>query len=122
VALTSVDIERYLKIALNVSDLPKRDFYLSYDAKADVVYINFHNPPRTADDSELTDDDVIIRYDEREEVVGLTILHARKRQSKSERVSRRAISTQARRSAIEGKRIHPLGNSRLRPNSSRTPG
>jgi uncharacterized protein YuzE len=116
-ALTDVDIERYLKIALNVSDLPKRDFYLSYDAKADVVYINFHNPPRTADDSKLTDDDVIIRYDEREEVVGLTILHARKRQSKSDRVSRRATSTQARRSVIQGKSINTLGRSRVKPNS-----
>jgi uncharacterized protein YuzE len=82
-----MSVERYLKIALNVRDLPKRDFYLSYDAKADVVYVNFHNPPRPAEDSELTDDDVIIRYDEREEVVGLTILHERKRQSKSDQRS-----------------------------------
>jgi uncharacterized protein YuzE len=56
---------------------------LSYDAKADVVYVNFHNPARPADDSELTDDDVIIRYDEQGEVVGLTILHASSRQPKN---------------------------------------
>jgi len=76
--LASIDIERYVKIALTVSDFPKRDFHLSYDAEVDVVYINFHNPPKPGEDSELTDDDVIIRYDEREEVVGLTIMHTRK--------------------------------------------
>jgi uncharacterized protein YuzE len=42
-----------------------------------VLYINFKKPS-TATDSELTDDDVIIRYEE-DEVVGLTILHASKR-------------------------------------------
>lgn len=74
-AITSTEIQHYLKIA-NVKHLPEREFYFSYDAKADVVYINFHNPAKPADDSELTDNDVIIRYDEQQEVVGLTILHA----------------------------------------------
>jgi len=41
-----------------------------------VAYINFHNPAKSADDSELTDDDVIIRYDGNEEIIWLTILHA----------------------------------------------
>lgn len=38
------------------------------------------HPARPSDDSELTDDDVIIRYDKQEKVVGLTILHVSKRQ------------------------------------------
>lgn len=76
-ALTEAEIRRYVEIA-NVNHLPKKDFYLSYDAQADVAYINFHNPAKIADDSELTDNDVIIRYDEQGEVVGLTILHASK--------------------------------------------
>ncbi|MGK7900537.1 MAG: DUF2283 domain-containing protein [Hormoscilla sp.] len=46
---------------------------------ADVFYISFHEPALPADDSELTDDDVIIRYDRREEIIGITILHASKR-------------------------------------------
>ncbi len=29
--------------------------------------------------SELTDDDIIVRYEEGEEIVGLTVLHASKR-------------------------------------------
>ncbi len=40
-------------------------------------YINFKKPS-FATDSELTDDDVIVRY-ENDDVVGLTILHASKR-------------------------------------------
>ena len=43
---------------------------MSYDAKADVLYVNFKKP-NEATDSELTDDDVIIRY-EGEEVIGCT--------------------------------------------------
>ncbi len=46
----------------------------SYDAEADVLYISLKHGS-TATDSELTDDDVIIRY-EGTEVVGLTVLHA----------------------------------------------
>jgi uncharacterized protein YuzE len=50
---------------------------MSYDAEADVLYVNFKKPSE-ATDSELTDDDVIIRY-EGEEVIGCTILHASQR-------------------------------------------
>jgi len=54
----------------------KRMWY-SYDEEADVLYLNFKKPSH-ADDSELTDDDMIIRY-ERGEVVGVTVLNASKR-------------------------------------------
>lgn len=50
---------------------------VSYDKKADVLYINFKKPSH-ADDSQLTDDDIIIRY-EKGEVVGVTVLNAGKR-------------------------------------------
>lgn len=79
-ALVSIDIEQYVRLASNVKFLLKQDFYLSYDAEADVVYINFYNPAKSADDSELTNDDVIVRYDEQQEIIGLTILHASQRQ------------------------------------------
>ena len=42
-----------------------------------MLYVNL-NKPSHADDSELTDDDVIIRY-EKGQVVGMTLLHASKR-------------------------------------------
>ncbi len=50
------------------------NLWSSYDAEADVLYINFKKPSH-ATDSELTDDDIIIRY-ENDEVIGLTVLHA----------------------------------------------
>jgi uncharacterized protein YuzE len=45
--------------------------------EADVLYINFKKPSH-ADDSELTDDDIIIRY-EKGDIVGITILNASRR-------------------------------------------
>jgi len=42
-----------------------------------VLYINFEKPSH-ADDSELTDDDLIIRY-EKGEIIGITVLNANKR-------------------------------------------
>jgi uncharacterized protein YuzE len=50
---------------------------LSYDEEADTLYVNFKKPSH-ATYSELTDNDVIIRY-EGDEVIGLTVLHASKR-------------------------------------------
>ncbi len=72
-----IDIEQYVRLVPAVKDSPQGYLWLSYDAEADVLYINFKKPSH-ATDSELTDDDVIVRY-EGEEVVGLTILHASKR-------------------------------------------
>ncbi len=57
------------------------NIWAHYDREADVLYLHFKKPNH-ADDSELTDDDIIIRY-EKDEVVGLTILNAGKRISKA---------------------------------------
>ncbi|MDX2240163.1 MAG: DUF2283 domain-containing protein [Leptolyngbyaceae cyanobacterium bins.302] len=73
------EVRDYLKFLPLLQGLPKRPFLLLYDAEADVLYIDFYNPPKSADDSELTDDDIVIRYDDVEEIVGLTILNASKR-------------------------------------------
>jgi uncharacterized protein YuzE len=43
-----------------------------------VLYINFHQPALAADDSELTDDDILIRY-QNDEIIGLTILNVNNR-------------------------------------------
>lgn len=64
-------------IAEIVLHSPHRYLLSSYDAEADVLYITFKKPAH-ATDSELTDDDMIIRY-EGNEVGGVTILHASKR-------------------------------------------
>jgi uncharacterized protein YuzE len=70
-------IEHYLKIIPAVKLAPQKYLWSSYDTEADVLYINFKKPSH-ATDSELTDDDIIIRYQE-DQIVGLTILHASKR-------------------------------------------
>ncbi len=73
-----IDYRPYLTLLPQVSATPQANVWLSYDAEADVLYINFRQPSRAAD-SELTDDDVIVRYDEQGEVIGLTVLHASQR-------------------------------------------
>jgi uncharacterized protein YuzE len=78
-AITQETTLDYLKILPILRNLPKHSFQLVYDDEADVVCIDFYNPPKSSDDTELTDDDVIIRYGESEEIVGLTILNASNR-------------------------------------------
>jgi uncharacterized protein YuzE len=75
--MAQVAVKDYLPLIDAVKHSPMKYLWSSYDAEADVLYINFKKPSR-ATDSELTDEDVIIRY-EGEDVVGLTILHASKR-------------------------------------------
>jgi uncharacterized protein YuzE len=67
-------IQDYLRLLPAVKQTSRGYLWSSYDAEADVLYINFKKPSR-ATDSELTEDDVIIRY-EGEEIIGLTVLHA----------------------------------------------
>ncbi|MBI2370394.1 MAG: DUF2283 domain-containing protein [Deltaproteobacteria bacterium] len=50
---------------------------LSYDPEGDVLYISF-GEPQAADDSDVTDEGVIVRLREGR-IVGLTILNATKK-------------------------------------------
>jgi uncharacterized protein YuzE len=50
-----------------------------YDVEGDVLYVSFREP-NIASDSELTEDNVIVRYDDEDHIIGLTILDASKRQ------------------------------------------
>lgn len=70
-------VAEYLDIVPAVLRSPHGFLWSSYDAEADVLYLNFKKPAH-ATDSELTDDDILIRY-EGDEVIGLTILNASKR-------------------------------------------
>lgn len=71
------DVARFLEVAPAVLNSPHQFLWSSYDEQADVLYINFKKPAH-ATDSELTDDDVIIRYQDGE-VIGLAVLHYSKR-------------------------------------------
>ena len=75
--MAAMDVTDYVKLASVVRRTPHGYLWSTYDEEADTLYINFKRPSH-ATDSELTDDDVIVRY-EGDEVVGLTILHASKR-------------------------------------------
>lgn len=70
----ATDLQPYLNLMPIVKQSPQQTLWLSYDQEADVLYINFKKPS-VATDSELTDDDIIIRYED-EEIIGLTVLHA----------------------------------------------
>ncbi|HAC62779.1 MAG TPA: hypothetical protein DCF68_04405 [Cyanothece sp. UBA12306] len=77
-ALNEQNIINYLTLAKVINTLPKQNVWTAYDAEADVLYINFYQPPLIADDSELTDDDILIRY-QNDEIIGLTILNVSQR-------------------------------------------
>jgi uncharacterized protein YuzE len=68
------NLQEYLRLVPVVRQSPQSYVWLSYDQQADALYINFKKPS-FATDSEITDDDIIIRY-EGDEIIGLTVLHA----------------------------------------------
>jgi uncharacterized protein YuzE len=72
-----VAVEQFLKFLPTIQQMPEKNLWLAYDSEADVLYIHFKEPNQ-ADDSELTDDDIIIRY-AGDDIIGYTILHASKR-------------------------------------------
>jgi len=75
--MASVEIENILTIVPRLLRVPFKHMWYDYDEKADVLYLSFKKPLQ-ADDSELTDDDLIVRY-EKGTMVGITILHASQR-------------------------------------------
>jgi uncharacterized protein YuzE len=54
-----------------------KNIWSDYDLEADTLYLHFKKPNH-ADHSEMTEDDIIVRY-EKDEIIGMTILHASKR-------------------------------------------
>lgn len=75
------DIQEYLRLIPAVNQSPQHAVWLMYDEEADTLYVNFKKPSY-ATDSELTDEDMIVRY-EGEAVIGFTVLHASKRMTKT---------------------------------------
>jgi uncharacterized protein YuzE len=71
------ELKKILRLVPDLLEVPHPRIWTSYDKEADVLYINFKKPSH-ADDSELTDDDIIIRYEEGQ-IIGITILNASKR-------------------------------------------
>ena len=80
-AMGAVEVKKILNLVPELLEVPYSRIWTSYDKEADVLYINFKKPSH-ADDSELTDDDIIIRY-EKGEIVGITILNASKKEGRT---------------------------------------
>jgi uncharacterized protein YuzE len=78
--MATIDVKEILNLAPQLLSIPFKHIWSSYDEEADVLYLNFKKPSH-ADDSLLTDDDIIVRY-EKGEVIGITILHASKRKGR----------------------------------------
>ncbi len=57
--------------------LKHKTVWASYDSEADVLYLHFKEP-NNADDSKMTEDEIIVRYED-EEIIGMTILNVSKR-------------------------------------------
>ncbi len=70
-------IHDYATLLPLLKKTPDRQLWCSYDQEADVLYVTFQRPTKVTD-SELTDDDVVVRYSG-DQVVGYDILHASKR-------------------------------------------
>ena len=71
------EVKSVLNRVPELLDAPYPRIWAVHDNEADVLYLNFKKPSH-ANDSELTDDDLIIRYEKRS-VVGITVLNASKR-------------------------------------------
>jgi uncharacterized protein YuzE len=72
-----VDINPYINLLPQFRENHQKLVWMSYDEEADVLYINFRKPS-VATDSELTDDDILIRYDG-DDIIGYTVLNAARR-------------------------------------------
>lgn len=75
--MAAAEVKRIMNLVPELLEVPHSRIWTAYDKEADVLYINFKKPSH-ADDSELTDDDIIIRY-EKGKIVGITVLNASKR-------------------------------------------
>ncbi len=74
------ELKKVIDIIPQLLDFPYKNMWYTYDEKADVLYLNFKKPSH-ADDSVLTEDDIIIRYEEGK-VIGITVINASKRKVK----------------------------------------
>lgn len=75
--MTALDMKKIINLTPKLLNMPFKRVWYSYDEEADVLYMNFKKPSN-ADESNLTDDDIIVRS-EKGNVVGITVLHASKR-------------------------------------------
>jgi uncharacterized protein YuzE len=77
--MVAAEVESMLTLVPRLLEIPHKRIWVAYDEEADVLYVNFKKPSH-ADDSELTEDDIIVRY-EKGQIIGITILNASRRKA-----------------------------------------
>jgi len=60
--MAAIEVERMLTLVPQLLEIPHKRIWVTYDEEADLLYVNFKKLSH-ADDSELTDDDIIVRYE-----------------------------------------------------------
>jgi uncharacterized protein YuzE len=74
-------MEQYLIVNETMKMIPyflkHKNIWANYDQEADIMYFHFKKPNHS-DHSEMTEDEIIIRY-ENDEITGLSVLNASKR-------------------------------------------
>jgi uncharacterized protein YuzE len=78
--MTVTDVRPYLGLISPLQSLPQHACWSFYDPTADTLTVQFRQPG-IAYDSNVTEDGIILRYDEEGEVVSFTIPQASKRQA-----------------------------------------
>ncbi|MBC8388581.1 MAG: DUF2283 domain-containing protein [Actinobacteria bacterium] len=71
--MAAAELKKVINIIPQLLDIPYKRMWYSYDEEADILYLNFKKPSH-ADDSIITEDDIITRY-EKGKVVGITIIN-----------------------------------------------
>ncbi len=69
------EVELALNVLPYLIDMSHKHMWVDYDPEADVLYVSFERPV-PADDAEVVDEDIIVRY-ARGKIVGVTVLNAR---------------------------------------------
>jgi hypothetical protein len=61
-SIAAPEVDRMLALVPQLLENPHKRIWVTYDEEADVLYINFKKPSHV-DDSELTDNEIIIRHE-----------------------------------------------------------
>lgn len=73
----SATINELLDIIPHITSIPYRKIWIDYDEEVDVLYMNFTYPPQAVRHEE-DENGIIKNYDEEGELVGLTIIAAKR--------------------------------------------
>ena len=69
----TISLEKISEIVPRILSMPSKVMWIDYDEEADVLYINFEKPHKATDSMMVYD--MIVHY-RKDEVVGVTVLHA----------------------------------------------